>query len=64
MLSFILSCAAAWIIFKLLNLLFDRKPKIKPGDFIKEIDGQLYLVRETEQALVQPHGRPNLKVVK
>lgn len=69
MISFILSCCAAWIIFELLSQLFTRCPgKIREGDFIKEIDGQLYLVREVEQrntAPVQrPPGKPDLRLAK
>ena len=64
--EFILSCAAAYLIFRVLDAVFTRKPKIKAGDFFREIDGQLYILREvpSDQPQAGPTGKPVLHIVK
>ena len=79
MFEFIASVVGIYFIFKILDMFFGASRKriqIREGDFIKEINGQYYLVRqqvenlenyldETEVAAPAPHHRrPNLKVVK
>ena len=66
MLEFIGTCIVIWLVFRLLDLIFRRNAKIKTGDFFKEIDGQLYIVREVEadQPAPQPQGKPDLHIVK
>ena len=72
MIKFILSCVAAYFIFMVLNALFASRSKgyqLKEGDFVQEINGQFYIVRDvTAPEKVEepaPHQRrPSLKVVK
>ena len=72
--EFIVSVVAVYVIFRILDAVFaPRRPmKIREGDFIKEIDGQYYIVRDVEdnstvenEVEAPPHQRkPTLKVVK
>ena len=72
--EFILSCIAVYVIFRILDALFARRRpmKIREGDYIKEIEGQYYIVRDVEdestvenEVEAPPHQRrPTLKVVK
>lgn len=76
MFEFIASVVGIYFIFKVLDRLFNRnRIQIREGDYVKEINGQYYLVRdhieklenyldETEVAPVPHQRRPNLKVVK
>ena len=77
--EFLLACTAAWIFFRVLDHVF--RPRIPPrvnfrhireGDFIKQIDGQYYIVRDvevetselSENAVAPVKEKPDLRVVK
>jgi hypothetical protein len=70
MIEFLGSIVAAYVIFFMLDRIFTRRRpvKLKEGDFVQEINGQFYIVREVASAPtpdVVPHQRrPALKVVK
>jgi hypothetical protein len=75
MIEFFIGCTAAYIFFRFLDYLFGarRLPRnqfheIREGDFVKEIDGQFWIVREHEvlPEKIEPptQQRPDLKVVK
>ncbi len=49
MLELVLSAAVFWVIWKILDALFSRKPKSAEGQFlVKAADGQYYLVEEID----------------
>ena len=59
MIEFIGTCVAVYFVFRFLDYLLRPKQKnatLREGDFLKEINGQLYVVREVEQA--EPDALP------
>jgi hypothetical protein len=51
MIGFIISIVLAYFAFRLLDWIFSPgNRQIREGDFVKEINGQYYIVRETEIA--------------
>jgi hypothetical protein len=72
MISFMISIVLAYFAFRLLDWIFSpRNRQIREGDFVKEINGQYYIVREAEiapeKAEIAPEKiepPPRLRIVK
>jgi hypothetical protein len=51
MISILVSAVVFWIIWRVLDSVFSRRVRpaaLKPGDYLKEINGELYLVRDIQ----------------